>query len=321
MSRNRTNLLDSQSSQDEGLSEDTPLSQRLPLLEEALLKVKTQYEAIAAQQGSVTLTIHAAFRKLREALNDRETELIGQLDGIAQGKLKCLAAQREHIETTLTQPIGRRGEIALPDMLKPTAEADMIFSPSADIAPSCRSFRQVLTLCGPDPLRCYASCKGVEVAVVGVTSTATIQAVRYWGEPCEEPIKSLECVLVSKITVRSGCSVKRKGESQYKISYQPTIKGRHQLHIKVEGQHINGSPLSMAMKAPVKELGSPILTLYEVDEPWGVVINQRGEVIVSEWGSHCVSVFSPSGEKNSVIWQRRLWSGAVSASSWGSSGW
>ena len=58
-----------------------------PLLEEALLKVKTQYEAIAAQQGSVTLTIHAAFRKLREALNDRETELIGQLDGIAQGKL------------------------------------------------------------------------------------------------------------------------------------------------------------------------------------------------------------------------------------------
>ena len=122
-------------------------------------------------------------------------------------------------------------------MLKPTAEADMIFSPSADIAPSCQSFGQVLTLCGPDPLRCYASCEGVEVAVVGVTSTATIQAVRYWGEP----IKSLKCVLVSKITgVRSCCSVKRKGQIQYKISYQPmaTIKGRHQLHIKVEGQHI-----------------------------------------------------------------------------------
>ena len=71
-----------------------------PLLEEALLKVKTQYEAIAAQQGSVTLTIHAAFRKLREALHDRETELIGQLDGIAQGKLECLAAQRAHSSPT-----------------------------------------------------------------------------------------------------------------------------------------------------------------------------------------------------------------------------
>ena len=179
----------------------TSQEETTPLFEEALVKVKTQYEVIAAQQESVTPTIQAAFRKLQETLHDRETELIGQLDGIAQGKLKCLAAQREHIETTLAQPIGRRGEIALPDMLKPTAEADMIFSPSADTAPSCRSFGQVLTLCGPDPLRCYASCQGVEVAVVGVTSTATIQAVRYWGEPCEEPIKSLECVLVSKINL------------------------------------------------------------------------------------------------------------------------
>ena len=31
--------------------------------------------------------------------------------------------------------------------------------------------------------------------------------------------------------------------------------------------------------------------------PWGVAINQRGEVVVTEWGGHRVSVFSPSGEK------------------------
>ena len=29
----------------------------------------------------------------------------------------------------------------------------------------------------------------------------------------------------------------------------------------------------------------------------GVAINQRGEVIVAECDEHCVSVFSPSGEK------------------------
>ena len=32
-------------------------------------------------------------------------------------------------------------------------------------------------------------------------------------------------------------------------------------------------------------------------EPEGVAINQRGEVVVTEYGGHCVSVFSPSGEK------------------------
>ena len=31
--------------------------------------------------------------------------------------------------------------------------------------------------------------------------------------------------------------------------------------------------------------------------PWGVAVNQRGEIIVAENGAHCVSIFSPSGEK------------------------
>ena len=42
---------------------------------------------------------------------------------------------------------------------------------------------------------------------------------------------------------------------------------------------------------------NPILTLHGVRGPWGVAINQRGEVIVAEWGGDCVSVFSPSDEK------------------------
>ena len=47
----------------------------------------------------------------------------------------------------------------------------------------------------------------------------------------------------------------------------------------------------------MEKLGTPIRTLGGVKEPWGVAINQKGEVVVSEFGGHCVSVFSPSGEK------------------------
>ena len=91
---------------------------------------------------------------------------------------------------------------------------------------------------------------------------------------------------------RASCSVERRGQSQYEISYQPTIKGRHQLHIKVQGQHIRGSPLSLAAKSPVEKLGDPILTIDEVGGPWGVAVNQRGEVVVAERDGHRVSVFS-----------------------------
>ena len=73
-----------------------------------------------------------------------------------------------------------------------------------------------------------------------------------------------------------------------------------QLHVKVEGQHIRGSPFTIS-KSPEEKLGTPILTLHATREPWGVTVNQRGEVIVAECGGHCVSVFSPSGKKLRTI--------------------
>ena len=151
----------------------------------------------------------------------------------------------------------------------------------------------------PDPSKCHVTGKGTEAAVVGETATALLQAIDFRGQPCEEPILSLECELVSELTgTRTPGSVERRGQSQYEISYQPTVKGRHQLHIKVEGRHIRASPFGISAKSSVKKLGdTPILTLDEVKTPWGVAINQRGEVVVTQPNVCRVSVFSASGEK------------------------
>ena len=90
-----------------------------------------------------------------------------------------------------------------------------------------------------------------------------------------------------------------KGFNLYEISYQPTLKGRHQLHIKVNKQHIKGSPFSVAVssKSSAEKLGASILTIGGILEPFGVAVNKRGEVIVTEREGHCVSIFTPSGEK------------------------
>ena len=114
--------------------------------------------------------------------------------------------------------------------------------------------------CSPDSSKCHATGKGLEVAVVGEKSTCILHAVNIGGMPCQETIK-LDCELMSEIKdTKTSCSIERR-QSQYEISYQPTIKGRHQLHIRVEGQHIRGSPFSVAVKLPVEKLGTPILTI------------------------------------------------------------
>ena len=92
-------------------------------------------------------------------------------------------------------------------------------------------------------------------------------------------------------------NVERRKQNQYEIGYQPTVKGKHQFHVKVEGQHIRGSPFSVAVKLPVEKLGNPILTIDRVKGPCGVAVNQRGEVVVTECSGHCVSVFSQCGKK------------------------
>ena len=303
------------------------MEKQVTTITKALAQLDTRCAEISDQRAAVEADVHTAFGKLQRILDTRKTELISQLHHITQRKLKGLAVQRDQLETTLAQlssclgfmreslKTGSQEEVLLmkssvvkqvkeltttfpPDMLKPSTEAGAIFSALADVATACRNYGQVSAPGLPDPSKCHATGKGIEAAVVGEMSTAVLQAVNFKGQPCEEPIQSSECELVSELSgTRTRGSIERIGQSQYEVNYQPTIKGRHQLHVKVEGQHIRGSPFTISAKSPVEKLGTPILTFCGVRQPWGVAINQRGEVIVAEWGGHCVSVFSPSGEK------------------------
>ena len=306
-----------------------PMEKQVTIIKKALDQLNACCGEISDQRAAIEDNIHVTFRRLREVLRVRETELITQLHQMTQAKLKDLAAKSNQIETTLAQlnsclhfmgeslKTGNENDVLMmkmntvqqvkelttpfqPDMLKPNTEADMVFSALADMTAMCQNYGQVYESGVPDPPNCYITGNGVEVAAVGVKSTPILQAINFGGKPCEEPIKSLEYELISEITgTRASCSVERRGQSQYEISYQPTIKGRHQLHIKMEDQHIRGSPFSVAVKSPVEKLGTPILTIDGMGGSWGVAINQRGEVVVTEWGrhTHCVSVFSPSGGK------------------------
>ena len=303
-----------------------PMEKQLTTISKALAQLDTRSGEISDQQAAIEADIHNTFRKIHSILDARKTELIGRLHQITQRKLKDLAVQRDQLETTLARISSCLGfmrdslhsnqaEMLMmktntskqvkeltttfpSDMLKPNREADTIFSALGDISAACQRYGKVSATRSPDPSQCYTTGKDLEVAAVGDMSTVVLQVINLAGLPHEEQVMPSEIELVSELTgTRTRGSIERTGQSQYKISYQPTIKGRHQLHFKVEGQHIRGSPFTVTAKSPVKNLGTPILTFEGVTKPCGVAINQRGEVVITEHGSHCVSVFSPSGKK------------------------
>ena len=304
-----------------------PMQKQVVTMKKALAEIDTCCGEISDQQTAIKDRIHAQSGQLQEILTSRETKLINDLDKLTQGKLQSLASQRDQIETTLAKVISSidftrenlRGgtktgaliinnqtieqvkELAIPRMpddLEPCTEADIIFSASEDLIEACKNYGEVMIPCSPDPSKCDASGVGTEVAVAGENSTFVLHCANFNGKPCELVTRTLQCEVLSEITgFRANCSLRRGRQGRYEISYRPTIKGRHQLHILIEVQHIRGSPFTVAVKSPVENLSTPIRTLGGMDGPWGVAVTQKGEVMVTEWGGHCMSVFSLAGEK------------------------
>ena len=147
------------------------------------------------------------------------------------------------------------------------------------------------------PKDCFATGRGLEMAVVGERANAVVYTVDTSGKGYALQMETVVCELVSESSGEKIDCIVKKMENQYEISYQATSRGRHQLHIKVEGEHIKGSPFIVTVKLPVLKLGTPIKIISGVKDPWGVAVNQRGEIIVAEESGYCISIFSPTGEK------------------------
>ncbi len=216
-------------------------------------------------------------------LDIRKNELISQLHQLTQGKLKSLAAQRDQIETIRAQlnryfhsmrETSNQGEGMLmkitaarqmkelttsikPGILEPNTEADMTFFViSADGTTDCQN--NGLVVAGSLPFKCQV----IRTATVGEKSTAVLKTVDFNNQSCKVSMTSITCELVSNITgTRASGGIERRGLNTYEINYQPTIKGRHQLYIKVKDQHIRGSPFPVSARSPVEKLGTPILTM------------------------------------------------------------
>ena len=80
-----------------------PMEKQVMTIKEALALIEQCRGEISDQQAAIEDNIHVTFRRLREVLTVRETELISHLHKTTQGKLKGLATQRDQIETTLAQ--------------------------------------------------------------------------------------------------------------------------------------------------------------------------------------------------------------------------
>ena len=301
-------------------------------IDEILFQLEKGGGEVSDQQAAIEADIHDTINRLHQVLDIRKTELIARLHQVTQRKQKDLAAQKDQAETiraqlsscqdymkqsietdrldealkmktTVLKQVKELTTTVQPDALRPNTKANITFSASDNNTTAlCRHVGQILSG-SPDPSNCRATDESLEVGFVGQTSTVALQTFNTEGEPCAEPVTSLECKLVSDLTnveVTGSCK-ELKELNQYEISYQPTIKGRHHLHISIQGQPIRESPFCIAVTSSITTLGAPIHTITKLNKPWGIAINQEGEMVVTERFIGQMSTFTPNGKKIQTI--------------------
>ena len=302
-----------------------PVKHHLDTVNQALHNFDARSKEIQDQRAAIQADIHKEIDQLHQALEQRRTELIGQLDQLTQHKLKSLAAQRDQVELLHTQltscleyvegslTTGTQGEILEmkapllkqinrintdfnPDTLAPEEEADILLVADSDLRHACEKFAEVVADQPAHPDKCYSTGNGLKSAKVEELTTVLVHAVDEDGKETKQPVKGLAAELV-RITnaTRAECQVRRAGGSKYEIQYQPATRGQHQLHIRINGKNIKGSPYTVmvAMSSPK----SLVRSIGNLQGPWGIAVNSKGHIIVAECNGDCASVFTPEGQK------------------------
>ena len=85
--------------------------------------------------------------------------------------------------------------------------------------------------------------------------------------------------------------VKALSQSCYEVSYTPASRGRHNLSLKINGEHIAGSPFGVFIQIPHSELKEPVATNTDVKGPTGLHIS-GDRIVISDYGGDQILVYS-----------------------------
>ena len=138
--------------------------------------------------------------------------------------------------------------------------------------------------------------KGISEAIVGLEAQLVVTTR---NKKCQQCYDNNDCVTLEVSNRRDdNCAaevqVQDNKDGTYKIKYFAKETGTCSASVKVNGEHIRGSPFEVQVKPrqfrPVLSFGEQIL-----EDPWGVAVNEQDEIAVSDTGNHKIHLFKSDG--------------------------
>ena len=301
-------------------------------LSHAVEEVRTTKQELEAHRDTVANTIKTSFKELRDILDNRERELLGEADRLVQEKMDRLSVQEKTWSLTSAEvqsvtdyteqcvwhcsdsevmsmhaEIRRQIERKVEELSKFGRSLKPV---ELDVGVEVRCAKALKQLCQTqaniiqliDPTKCTVSMEDSTKHRVNKTSHATLDTRLSSNKISRRHCKvscSLKSLYNNSITE---CKVGRTGADQYCIQYTPTVRGRHELTVSVDGQQVAFSPFPVFVSIRPTQFGKPVKVWNNLFNPTGITVNSCGEILVSEWTGDIVK-FDTQGNRTILLRQ------------------
>ena len=315
-----------------------PLKEQQNKVQQALDMCDTKAREIKGRKTCIESSICLKIDHLQQILEKRKDTLIAILESTVEEKLKELATHRDYVETmnvrmgscaeyaesclerdveseivAIKAPVLKQIEQIKaefdPDSIQPQIEADIELLKANIADEACKNLGEIA--CDPvSTENSYTTGYGTNFAIAQSLNSVELHLMTK-----QNKVAKTKAAITSKIVhSESGAMVKCKvtqEKGHYVVSYHPIVKGKHFLHIRVNGKHIQGSPYPIVSTPSLESLHLP-KAVQGLSMPYGTVMNSKGQLIAIErfdYAKHSFSVLSPEGKRMFCIGTRGIING------------
>ncbi len=295
------------------IEEIAPVKNIAAELSSAIEDICTNIEEVEAQGKSLIQAIENSFEELHSILNERKKELVQETLKRVEDKIEKLSVQEKTLSLasgevqsiidyterfvghcsdnevmSLHADIKRQIQREMEEhskserSLEPEEEADI----AIDV--KCKEALQELlqtmakvTQIAPDPAQCTVMGKGTKTIEICQTAEVYLSIRLSSGRIARgstavvSELKSLYNGSVIK------CKVDQSGPGEYRIQYTPTVRGRHELSVSVDGQQVAGSPFPVFVSISPTQLGKPVNMWRDIRRPRGITSTPDNNILVA----------------------------------------
>ena len=315
----------------------SPLKIQRESLAKAIDNIQTTKQELKAQGGSVASSIQTSFKELREILDKCEQELLVEAAGIVKQKMDKLSIQEKNLSLasaevqstvdyteqcvrhcTDNEVMSTHAEIRrqIEREIKECSKSGRSLEPveEVDIGVEVRCAEALQQLCQTqaniiqlpiDPAKCTVTMDDSIKHEVNKTSHATL-VTRLSSNKISRRHCKVSCSLRSLYNNGiTECMVGQTGAGRYSIQCTPTVRGRHELTVSVDGQQVAGSPFPVFVSIPPTQLGKPLKVWTNITNPTGITVNSVGDILVSEVIGNIIK-FDTEGNRRTLVEQNRV---------------